>query len=179
MEGWLRSVLTNMAKSGLLPISINKVLLEHSSVHPFVCILLLVVFMLPQLGWVGFPGGSVVRNMPASAGDSGSIPGSGRSTGEGNSNPLGMLAWKILWTEEPGEASSPQGYKRIRYDFLTKQQQARLSSCRRNRMVCKVKSIYYLDLYRKFPNPWTRQNASLSSSLVFLDNSCLCSEVVE
>ena len=39
----------------------------------------------------GFPGGTVVKNLPASAGDSGdanSIPGSGRSPGEGNSNPL-------------------------------------------------------------------------------------------
>ena len=67
----------------------------------------------------------MVKNMPASAGDLGSIPGSGRSTGEGNSNPLSILAWKILWTEKPGEASSPQGYKRIRYNFLTKQQQAK------------------------------------------------------
>ena len=37
---------------------------------------------------MGFPGGSVVRNLPASAGDAGSIPGSGRSPGEGNGNPL-------------------------------------------------------------------------------------------
>ena len=37
---------------------------------------------------MGFPGGSVVKNLPANAGDVGSIPGSGRSTGEGNSNPL-------------------------------------------------------------------------------------------
>ena len=36
----------------------------------------------------GFPGGSVVKNPPASAGDAGSIPGSGRSPGEGNGNPL-------------------------------------------------------------------------------------------
>ena len=34
-----------------------------------------------------FPGGSVVKN-PANAGDAGSIPGSGRSPGEGNGNPL-------------------------------------------------------------------------------------------
>ena len=32
----------------------------------------------------GFPGGSVVKNSPANAGDAGSIPGSGRSPGEGN-----------------------------------------------------------------------------------------------
>ena len=40
---------------------------------------------------VGFPGGSVVKNPPASAGDTrdtGSIPGLGRSPGEGNGNPL-------------------------------------------------------------------------------------------
>ena len=37
---------------------------------------------------VGFPGGSVVENQPLNAGDMGSIPGSGRSPGEGNGNPL-------------------------------------------------------------------------------------------
>ena len=36
----------------------------------------------------GFPGGSVVKNPPAKAGDVGSIPGSGRSPGEGNDNSL-------------------------------------------------------------------------------------------
>ena len=36
----------------------------------------------------GFPGGSVVKNPPANAGDMGLIPGSGRSTGGGNGNSL-------------------------------------------------------------------------------------------
>ena len=35
-----------------------------------------------------FPGGSLVKNPPASAEDMGSIPGSGRSPGEENDNPL-------------------------------------------------------------------------------------------
>ena len=35
-----------------------------------------------------FPGSSVVKNPPAKAGDTGSIPDSGRSPGEGNGNPL-------------------------------------------------------------------------------------------
>ena len=38
-----------------------------------------------------FPGGSVVQNLPANAGDTKdtfSIPGSGRSCGERNGNPL-------------------------------------------------------------------------------------------
>ena len=39
----------------------------------------------------GFPGGSVVKDLPANAGDTGdvgSIPGSGRSPKEGNGSPL-------------------------------------------------------------------------------------------
>ena len=36
----------------------------------------------------GFPDGLVVKNTPANAGDTGSIPGLGRATGEGNGNPL-------------------------------------------------------------------------------------------
>ena len=36
----------------------------------------------------GFPCGSEVKNRPANAGDVGSIPGSGKSPGEGDDNPL-------------------------------------------------------------------------------------------
>jgi len=51
---------------------------------------------------VGFPSGSVVMNLPANAGDVGSIPGSGRSPGEGDGNPLqhsclGNLRDKGAW----------------------------------------------------------------------------------
>ena len=47
--------------------------------------------MVANKSYPGFPGGSVVKNMPANAGgirDTGLIPGSGRSPGEGNGNPL-------------------------------------------------------------------------------------------
>ena len=37
---------------------------------------------------MAFPGGSVVKNPPANAGDMGLIPGSRRSPGEGNGNPF-------------------------------------------------------------------------------------------
>ena len=40
---------------------------------------------------MGFPSGAVVKNPPANAGDArdtGSLPGLGRSPGEGNDNPL-------------------------------------------------------------------------------------------
>ena len=36
---------------------------------------------------MGFPGGSVVKNVP-NAGDVGSVPDLGRSPGEGNGNPI-------------------------------------------------------------------------------------------
>ena len=36
----------------------------------------------------GFPGGLVVKNLPANAGDMGSIPGMRRSPGRGNGNPF-------------------------------------------------------------------------------------------
>ena len=35
-----------------------------------------------------FPGGAVVECLPANAGDTGLIPGSGKSPGEGNGSPL-------------------------------------------------------------------------------------------
>ena len=51
---------------------------------------------------LGFPGGLVVKNLPANAGDMGFIPGSGRSPGE-NGNPLRYSwPWEFPRTEEPG-----------------------------------------------------------------------------
>ena len=51
----------------------------------------------------------MVKNLPATVGDGGLIPGSGRSPGKGNGNPLQYrhnqldlaAAWEIPWTEEP------------------------------------------------------------------------------
>ena len=54
-----------------------------------------------------------VKNPPASAGDTGhmsSIPGLGRSSGEGN-----VSAWRIPWAEEPGRLQS-MGLQTIRHD---------------------------------------------------------------
>ena len=56
-----------------------------------------------------FPTGSVVKNPPANAGgtgDMGSIPGLGRSPGEGHGNPLQCSCLKNPWTEEPGGLQS-------------------------------------------------------------------------
>ena len=43
-----------------------------------------------------FAGGWVLKNLPASAGDAGLLPGLGRSPGEGNGNPL-----QYSWLENP------------------------------------------------------------------------------
>ena len=62
-------------------------------------------------GVMGFPGGSNGKESACSVGDLGLIPGLGRSPGEGKGYPLGILAWRILWTEEPGR---PMGLQRVR-----------------------------------------------------------------
>ena len=70
---------------------------------------------------MGFPGGALVKNPPANAGDTrdmGSIPGSGRSPGIGNGNHSSILAWKIPQTEEPGGLLSV-GLQRVRQDSVT------------------------------------------------------------
>ena len=63
---------------------------------------------------MGFPGVSVVKNLPANAGDAGSIPGSGRSPGGGNDNPL-QYSYLENSIEEPGELQSMRS-QRIRQD---------------------------------------------------------------
>ena len=52
------------------------------------------------------PGGSVVKNLPANAGDMGLIPEWGRSSGEGNANPLQYSCLESPVTEEPGRLQS-------------------------------------------------------------------------
>ena len=51
---------------------------------------------------MGFPDGTVVKNLPANAGDVGSVPGQGRSPEKGMATHSSILAWDILQTEEPG-----------------------------------------------------------------------------
>ena len=57
---------------------------------------------------LGFPGGSVVKNQPANAGDMDSVPALGRSPEEEMANHCSILAWEIPWTAEPSELQSMQ-----------------------------------------------------------------------
>ena len=56
---------------------------------------------MPFIKILGFPGGSEVKACASNVGDPGSIPGSGRSPGEGNGNPL---QYSCLENPKDGEA---------------------------------------------------------------------------
>ena len=68
-----------------------------------------------------FPGGSLAKNLPANArdtGDLGPIPGSGRSSRGEDGNPVQYSRLKIPWTEEPGKLQSME-LQRVRQDLAT------------------------------------------------------------
>ena len=63
-------------------------------------------YSLIQSNIQGFPGGSYGKESACDAGDSGSIPGSGRSLEKGMATHSSILPWRIPWTEEPGMLQS-------------------------------------------------------------------------
>ena len=68
---------------------------------------------------LGFPGGSAIKNLPANAGDSALIPGTGRSSGEGNGNPL---QYSCLGNPmDRGAWRATGGLQRIGHDLVDKQ----------------------------------------------------------
>ena len=58
-----------------------------------------------------FPGGSVVKNPSASAGDSGSSPGWEDPLKKGMATHSSILAWRVSWTEELGGLQSVRSQK--------------------------------------------------------------------
>ena len=64
---------------------------------------------------MSFPGGSALKNLPADAGDAGSIPESGRSPGEEMATHSSILAWEVPWTEESSGLQS-MGSRRVGHD---------------------------------------------------------------
>ena len=61
--------------------------------------------------------GSVVKNLPANAGDAGSIPGQEDPLEEEMATCYSIFAWKIPWTEEPGRLQS-MGSQKVRHDLV-------------------------------------------------------------
>ena len=60
-------------------------------------------------------GATVVKNLPANAGDMSSIPGQEDPLEEEMTTHSSVLAWEIPWTEEPGGLQS-MGSQRVGHD---------------------------------------------------------------
>ena len=84
----------------------------------FFFFLVLPVYCYQPISLQGFPGDSDGKASAYNARDPGSIPGLGRSSGEGNGNPLQYSAWKIPWMEEHGRLQS-MGLQRVGHDWVT------------------------------------------------------------
>ena len=59
-----------------------------------------------------------VKNLPANAGDVGSIPGSGSSLEKGMATHSRILAWRIPRKEEP-DGLQTMGSQRVRHSWAT------------------------------------------------------------
>ena len=69
---------------------------------------------------MGFPGGSVVKNLPANVGDMGSVPGLGRSPEEGNGNSLQEYLPRKPHEQRNLVGYSPWDHKRVRHNLATR-----------------------------------------------------------
>ena len=73
--------------------------------------------------FVGFPGGSVIKNPPANAAEAGSISGLGRSPGEGNDHPLQYSCLGNPTDRGTWQAAVHGVTKQLGHVLATKQQQ--------------------------------------------------------
>ena len=73
----------------------------------------------PHYGKQGFPHSSVGKESASSAGNLGSTPGSGRSPGEGNGNPLQYSCLEKP-TDRGAWRATVHGVTRVRHDLATK-----------------------------------------------------------
>ena len=99
---------------------------------------------------LGFPGGSVVKNLPAVQ--------ETRFQSLGWEDPLekevatrsSILAWKIPWTEKPGGLQS-MGLQRVGHDLATKEQQ---QTTIYEHLLCALHQLFYLIHNRAMRNLW-------------------------
>jgi len=75
---------------------------------------------------LGFPHSSVGKESACSAGDLGSIPGSGRSPGEGNGNPLQYSSLENPMDRGAWQATV-HGVTRVGHDLMTKEKKKEMS----------------------------------------------------
>ena len=89
---------------------------DSSQLNMVIFFFLTVLKLVIPVLHLGFPGGSGVKNLPANAGDSSSIPGSGTSPGEGNGNP-----WEIPWKSNLAFYST-WVHKTVGHSLMTKKE---------------------------------------------------------
>ena len=108
------------------------------------------------------------EELPGNSGDAGLIPGSGRSAGEGNGNPLQYSCLGKFHRQRNLGGHSPWGCKRVRRDLATKQQQITcLPAC----LSCANQLIQ--GLYPQLPSylPLTHQS-NISPTLNHVRSKC-------
>ena len=89
----------------------SKRVFPRPSQHSLSCGLFLLVDILGD-----FPGGSDGGESACNAGNPGSVPESGRSSGEGNGDPLQYSCLENPWTEELDKLQS-KGVQRARHTY--------------------------------------------------------------
>ena len=102
---------------------------------------------------IDFPGGSVVKNTPANAGDAASNPGSERSPGEENVNPL-QYSWLGSPMDRGAWQATVHGFTRVGRDSVTKQQQQTSDKTRYSVSLHRVQLLYGQIVFLKLPKMW-------------------------
>ena len=105
---WLSSS-SNQAIIWIMPIIFFWKLLFHIKLHDWQYIYFYFYHHV-----LVFPGGSVVKNLPANAGDASSVPEIGRSPGEGNGNPLQYSCLENPMDRGAWWVTVPWDHKRVR-----------------------------------------------------------------
>ena len=109
----------------------------------------------------GFPGDSVIKNLPANTGGMGLIPGLEDPLEKEMTTQCSVLAWETSWAEEPGGLQS-MGSQGVGHNWEIKQQEQSV-----------VRAAVPLDILREnliLPSSiW-----SLGSSWLWPQHSCLC-----
>ena len=93
----------------------------------------------------------MVKNTPVNAGDSGLIPGSGGSSGEGNGNPLQYSCLGNPMERRSLVGYCPWSHRRVRHDFVTEQ----------NRTDNTLRREYIFSIGAGVPG-WLRENEGCS-----------------
>ena len=84
--------------------------------------IILILLSTINLQFLGFPGGSVLKNLPANAGDADSIDRWGNPLEKEMAAHFSILAWGVPQTEKSGGLQSMELQKSVRYCLVTKQQ---------------------------------------------------------